>query len=567
MPHRRCPALPPGCDAILRLPLVAKASKARFWIAAAARPGGPICAARAGIQHRSEEASMSSSTRNGASSFPMPERPRRPAGPAAAPAQGLARAARRLGCGGLAAALLALAGCGTIDRITSSVTGGGPGAGQQGHIQGFLGGAAADEPRAALLARDVLSAGGSATDAAVAAGFGLTVTLPSRAGLGGGGACLVYDFKRGVTEALMFLPPRAGAATAGADRPAAVPMMARGLFALHSRNPRRPFEELVAPAEQLARFGTATSRALAQDLAAVSGPLFADPAARAIFSGPGGQPLTEGNRLTQADLSTTLAAMRIAGVGDLHQGALARRLAATSPQVGGPLLLEDLRPAVPVVTAPLQMRLGNDIASFLPVPADGGLAGAAAFQALQGGAAVEQAARRGLGVARAWRDGRGTPEALLAAPPADGAMPGLPASTSLVTLDRDGNAVSCAFTLNNLFGTGRILPQMGFLLAAAPGVGRVEPPLLSAMLVHNPNLRTFRYAGAASGQEAAPIALALPAARHLLNGATVADAVAAVPEPGRANAMGCSRYLPGAASSCGAATDPRGAGLAVMSAQ
>jgi gamma-glutamyltranspeptidase / glutathione hydrolase len=37
---------------------------------------------------------------------------------------------------------------------------------------------------------------------------------------------------------------------------------------------------------------------------------------------------------------------------------------------------------------------------------------------------------------------------------------------------------------------------------------------------------------------------------------------APVPEPGRANAIACSRYLPGDEDTCGWATDPRGAGLA-----
>jgi gamma-glutamyltranspeptidase/glutathione hydrolase len=38
-----------------------------------------------------------------------------------------------------------------------------------------------------------------------------------------------------------------------------------------------------------------------------------------------------------------------------------------------------------------------------------------------------------------------------------------------------------------------------------------------------------------------------------------------VPEPGRANVIICSGYLPGEPDSCRWATDPRGAGLAVGS--
>ena len=39
----------------------------------------------------------------------------------------------------------------------------------------------------------------------------------------------------------------------------------------------------------------------------------------------------------------------------------------------------------------------------------------------------------------------------------------------------------------------------------------------------------------------------------------------AVPEPGRANVIACSRYLPDSERSCGWATDPRGFGLAAGS--
>ncbi|WP_439598387.1 gamma-glutamyltransferase [Falsiroseomonas sp.] len=453
-----------------------------------------------------------------------------------------------------------LAACGGMDAMTGGAT---PQAGEEGFVRGFLGGVAAEEPRAALIARNVLSAGGSAADAAVAAGFALSVTLPSRAGLGGGGACLLYVPSRNEVEAIVFPAGRRAAVPAGADRPAAVPLMARGLFALHARAGRRPFEELIVPAEQAARFGTEVSRAFAADLAAVSGPLFADPGAAAAFAGPGGQPLASGARMTQVDLGGTLASLRTAGVGDLHQGALARRLEETSRAAGGMLTVAELREAVPEVLPPLQLRAGNELVSFLPPPADGGLAAAAAFAALQAGAAPDAAAARGDAVAAAWRSRGGAPMTLLAATDLPAASPGLlPASTGLTVVDRDGMAVTCAFSMNNLFGTGRMAPGTGIILAAAPGLGQVRPALLSAGLVHAPNLRGFRAAAAGSGQQAAPMAVALPLAR-LLGGSPAAGAVGSAAEPGRTQLMSCPRYLPGGEASCVALTDPRGAGLAV----
>ncbi|MFT8243029.1 gamma-glutamyltransferase [Roseomonas sp. BN140053] len=453
-------------------------------------------------------------------------------------------------------ALALLAGCSTLDRVGGFLGGGNrlqPG--QVGYVSGYLGAAVAEEPRAALVARDSLSAGGSAADAAVAAGFALGVTLPSRAGLGGGGACLAYDPRRGATEAILFPAVAPASGGPGGDRPAAVPLMARGLFALHARYGRRPFEEAVVPSETLARFGVQVSRALASDLNTVGAPLLADPRARELF----GSATAEGARLVQPDLAGTLSQLRTAGVGDMHQGALARRLADASVAAGGGLSAEMLRDAVPRTAAPVTLRVGFDTAAFLPPPADGGLAAAAAFQALQSGNGAA-AAGRALGVAAAARRGGGEPAALLANPPPSGALGPLPASTALAVVDRSGAAVSCAFSVNNLFGTGRVLPGLGFLLAARPS----EPPLLSAMIVNNGNTNVFRYAGAGSGQEAAPLAVAIPAAAHLLRNAPLDQALAAVPEPGRGVAIGCPGGLPDAPQACQAAADPRGAGLAAV---
>jgi gamma-glutamyltranspeptidase/glutathione hydrolase len=137
-----------------------------------------------------------------------------------------------------------------------------------------------------------------------------------------------------------------------------------------------------------------------------------------------------------------------------------------------------------------------------------------------------------------------------------------------MVFDRTGAAVTCAFTLNNLFGTGRLAPGMGFLLGAAPGVGprgnELQPPLLAAAIAYNPNLRAFRMGIAASGQAAAPISVAGPAALHLLRRVPTDDALAAAtPEPGRAQLGACLSYLPGYPDRCVARTDPKGSGVAL----
>ena len=455
---------------------------------------------------------------------------------------------------------LAATGCATFEAITDKITGTDrPKEGSAGFVRGFLGAAVADEPQAALAARTVLSAGGNAADAAVAAGFTLAVTLPSRASLGGGGACLAFAPESPLlgAEAVLFLPPAGGA---GGDRPAAVPMLARGLFALHARYGKRPFESLIVPAEQLARFGTPVSRAFARDLDIVADPLGADPDTAAIFL-PGGRRVVEGDTLLQPDLAGTIGQLRVAGIGDLHQGGLARRFAEGSQRAGGGITPEALRAALPrYLPAPKLAIGGGDFAAFLPT--DGGVAAGQAWRVLASNpAAFDAAAARASGIAAAWRRGAFGADAQAALSAADapsGSLPPLPASTSFLTVDREGNAVACVLTMNNLFGTGRVAPQTGVILAASP-TATAAPLLAAAIVFGTGNKVTFKGAVTGTGQEGAPMAVAVGlqqsrAARRALPNP--------VPEPGRANVMICPNELPGAGEQCSWATDPRGNGLA-----
>ncbi len=457
---------------------------------------------------------------------------------------------------------LTVSACSLYDSVKKTMFGnpGGPQPGQAGYVKGFLGEVVADEPRAALAGKEVLSGGGNAADAAVAIGLSLAVTLPSRAGLGGGGACVAYTadphvFGNGVPEAIMFVPPPVRS-VGGGDRRAAVPMLARGLFVLHSRHGKLPFEDLITRANELAGRGVPVSSALARDLVLVAGPLFADPAARAVF-GPGGVPLVEGQRMLQPELAATLAQMRVSGVGDLYQGVLARRLELASSSAGVPIGLADLRAALPSVPGPVVVNFGEDRVTFPPT--EGGLGGAAALIALRDQPADVQAAYlRSLAAAARWRAGGANSDQVLngaLAAPAE--VPLYPASTSFATLDPDGNAVVCAVTMNNLFGTGRMVQGLGFLAAVSPDV--VTPPLLAPGLAWNANKNAFHAEAGGSGQAGAALAAAVALSNSLRSGQPMQSLV---PDPGRANVISCGRYLPSSEGSCGAAVDPREFGLA-----
>lgn len=445
----------------------------------------------------------------------------------------------------------------------SSCSGGNTDAANAKRIAGFIGGVASDEPRATLAGRDVLARGGTAADAAVAVAFMLAATLPSRASLGAGGACLAYDPAargrgHGRPTAILFTPIPGAPASLQNDRPAAVPMLARGLFLLDVRyGSGMPFEQLIAPAEQVAHFGAPVSRALAADLAVVAGPLLADPDAHAIF----GAALHEGDTLVQTDLGATLDAIRLAGVGSLYQGQLAQRFAAASALAGGAVPAAILHDALPEEHDAIVLPSGHDEVAFLPPPADGGLAAAAAFHVLAAAPQdVAGAAAAAASVVAYERANGGDPQALLAMNTPPAVLPELPASTSFAVLDRRGGAVACALTMDNLFGTGRIAPGTGVVLAAAPDPKAA--PLLAAAIAWNADRRVFRAAAAASGQSLAGLAAGIGIHNALSGSAPMPDRV---PNPGRLNVIGCGDYLPGSPNSCGWATDPRGYGLAAGS--
>ncbi len=371
----------------------------------------------------------------------------------------------------------------------------------------MFGYAVADEPQAALVARQILNNGGNAADAAAAAGFALSVTLPSRAGLGGGGGCIIRmpDAKGNAQAPVALLFPPGAPAESGGDRPAAVPALARGLLVLEARYGSLPFSAVVVPAERLAG-GVPVSPALAADLSVVGSALLADPAAASVFASPSGGVLQAGDNLSQPDLAATFELLRTQGVQGFYQGAFPGIFTSAADQAGADLTVADLNATLPQFTAPTLAVDGKY--QLAGLPADG----------------------------------------------QSGSQP-LPASTGFEALDKNGGVVACAVTMNNLFGTGRIAPGTGILLAASPKA--VPAPLLRAVIAYSAGNGSFRAAVTGTGQEQAPAA----AAQGLY--AALNNAPAEAPDPGRANIISCPGGVPGGEASCTASADPRGQGLAV----
>jgi len=328
---------------------------------------------------------------------------------------------------------------------------------------------AADEPQAALIARDILNAGGSAADGAVALGFALSVTLQSASGLGGGGLCTVFDAAQQRAEVLDFLPVPATGRRLSARWQVAVPTVARGLFALHAKYGKLSWQQVVVPAENVARFGHSISRAFARDIRESSASLANDPKALDTFLSARRTMLKEGDRLTQLDLAATLGRIRGRTPGDFYAGALARTIDEGALTSGVSLAAEDLRTYTPSWRAPHTVR---SEASTLYI-GTGGVSAAMVS------------------------------EAFAANTIADKPFPySSPHATGFIVADARGNAVACTLTMTEPFGLGLVLDGLGFLLSPQP---RKEPGV-SAQLVTLVSVNGMRDAvnffAAAGGDEA-----------------------------------------------------------------
>jgi gamma-glutamyltranspeptidase/glutathione hydrolase len=204
-------------------------------------------------------------------------------------------------------------------------------------------------PSASEAAQQILRAGGSALDAAIAAQMVLALVEPQASGIGGGALLLHWDGRElqawdgretapaEADEKLLLGEdgkplPLLKAAVGG--RAVGVPGAVRMLEAAHRRHGRLPWARLFEPAIALADQGFAIGHRLHGQLSAEEA-LKRDAQARAYFHGADGQPLPVGHKLRNPALAHILRRIAHEGSPALHGGPVAADLVQRVRQHAG----------------------------------------------------------------------------------------------------------------------------------------------------------------------------------------------------------------------------------------
>lgn len=415
-------------------------------------------------------------------------------------------------------------------------------------IGGFV---LADEPTAALAARDVLESGGSAADAATALYFTLAVTHPAAAGLGGGGICLVHDAFEQKTESVEFLPRQASA-----GGPIAIPGNVRGFALLHARHGRQSWRSLLAAPERLAATGTPVSRAMARSLAPHTDMLRTRPELAVAFLSNSGMPLKELDVVEQIELASTLGLVRSRGVAALYGGEGVTSFSRAITEAGGTVSVEDLRNYRPIVADAIMVQSG-DVEVYVPSSSVGaGTFASTVWQALQNVTPTD-----GTGAKR-------TAERTALTLGAPGQIPDDLGSTGFVTVSAQGDAVACAVTMNGSMGAAITARGTGVILASTPDdrTRGLASAFLAPLLATSPGNDRLIFAGASGGGPAA-VAGVQQVLRQSF-GSQRQDISTAIHNatPNSSvlvNALVCPLGLPRGFNACEIAVDPDGAGLGV----
>ncbi|MCU1231246.1 MAG: gamma-glutamyltransferase [Acidobacteria bacterium] len=401
-------------------------------------------------------------------------------------------------------------------------------------------------PQATQIGLTVLKSGGNAIDAAVAVSFALAVAHPQAGNLGGGGFLVYYDAKtKGIwtldfretapaaSKRDMFVSRDGTISVKSRTGPlaAAIPGTIAGMSEAHDRFGKQAWKDLLAPAAQLARNGIKVDQTLTSDLALVEAQrnISQFQSTESIFYPHEHKPLALGATLVQRDLGLLLERLAIKGAEDFYDGELSERFVEAVRGAGGVMSLRDLREYKPVWRAPMSITFRNYQIYTTAPPSSGGLVIGEVLNILNGfdltktGAdtpatihLLAEAERRAyidrnkyLGDpsaervpyrellseerAKLWRASinatHSTATASLAEP---GGVPTDSTHTTHFTIvDAEGNIASVTTTLSDNFGSGFVVPGMGFLLNNSMHDFTLAPGKTDATGARQPNANTI----------------------------------------------------------------------------
>ena len=218
----------------------------------------------------------------------------------------------------------------------------------------------AADPRAAEAGAEMLRAGGSATDAALAVLLALTVVEPQSSGIGGGGFLVMDDGRGGVTtidgretapaaahprwfemNGQFLAVPQAVPGGLSVGVPGNLSLMAQA----HRAHGRLAWRKVFDPAIRLARDGFVVSPRLTQFLGRAKGTAALTEQGRALYFTADGQPLPAGTMVRNPALAQFMEQLAAGGPNAFYHGANARAVAgavSTAARNPAPMNVADL---------------------------------------------------------------------------------------------------------------------------------------------------------------------------------------------------------------------------------
>ncbi|WFU71773.1 gamma-glutamyltransferase [Bradyrhizobium sp. CB2312] len=234
---------------------------------------------------------------------------------------------------------------------------------------------------------DVLKRGGNAVDAAVAVGYALAVVYPAAGNLGGGGFMTInladgrktfLDFRETAPKAAtanMYLDKDGnvikGISTKG-HLAVGVPGSVSGMEYAREKYGTMKRADLLAPAIQLAEQGFALDQGDIDLLRTATADFRDDPASAAIFLN-NGQPFQVGEKLVQGELAKTLREISSKGTDGFYKGWVGGAIVASSQAGKGLITQDDLDTYKTRELAPVECDYRGYHVISAPPPSSGGV--------------------------------------------------------------------------------------------------------------------------------------------------------------------------------------------------